>query len=439
VELTTDVVVLGAGAAGLAAARVLSRAGTSCVVLEARARVGGRIDPRHDAALPVPIDLGAEFVHGAPAASFALLRESGQIALDTAGDSFVYEDGELRAERDPFEIVARAMARARHDLPRDVSIEEFTRPLSEDERRYTRMLVEGFDAADPRRASTRAIAEEWSDGENGQTSRGFRPAGGYEPLLRTLHDALDPARAHVLLGAPVHAVRWANGAGTATAVTVEATSAFGAPLAVRARAAIVSLPVGVLSAGAVRFEPALPAAKRAACELIVMGPVHKLVLRFRRAFWETVRERRYRDAAFFHRADAPFPSYWTLLPQRAPVLVAWAGGPKADALAELGDARRLALALDGLRELLGPQADPHAELEVAYAHDWQADPYARGAYSYVAVGGDEARADLAAPVGGALFFCGEATSTDGEAGTVAGALETGERAAREALAALRPS
>jgi monoamine oxidase len=434
-EIATDVVVLGAGAAGLAAARLLSRAGTPCVLLEARPRVGGRIDPRHDAALPLPVELGAEFVHGAPAVSFALLRESGRAALDTGEGSFVYEDGELRAGHDPFELVACAMRRAR-DLQSDVSIEEFSRALGDQERRYTRMMTEGFDAADPRRASTRALAAEWSDGENGQTSRAFRPAGGYGPLLRTLHDALDPAHVRVLLGAPVHAVQWADD-GPAGAVTVEATSAFGAPLTVRARAAVVSLPAGVLRAGDVRFEPALPQAKRDACELIVMGPVHKLVLRFRSAFWENVRAHRYRDGAFFHHAEAAFPTYWTLLPQRAPVLTAWAGGPKADALARLGDARRLALALDGLRELFGPEADPHGELEVAYAHDWQADPYARGAYSYVAVGGDDARANLAAPVGGTLFFCGEATSTDGEAGTVAGALETGERAAREALAALR--
>ncbi len=428
-ELGTDVVVLGAGAAGLAAARALGRAGAACIVLEARDRVGGRIYPRDDAALPLPVELGAEFVHGMPAVSFALLREAGRVALDVGEGSFAYEAGALRAGRDPFGIVEGAMRRAR-ELREDVSIEDFTRDFAEDERRYTRMMVEGFDAADPRRASTRALAAEWND-DQGQTSREFRPAGGYGPLLRALHDALDPDRGRVLLATPVRAVRRG-----ARGVEVEATSAFGAPLAVRAQAAVVSLPVGVLRAGTVRFEPALPAAKQAAFEQLVMGPVHKLVLRFRRAFWETVDAQRYRDGAFFHHPGAAFPSYWTLLPQRAPVLIAWAGGPKADALAELDPAQRLALALDGLRALFGSEADPHGELEVAHAHDWQRDPYARGAYSYVAVGGGSARADLAAPVDGRLFFCGEAASTDGEAGTVAGALETGERAAREALAAL---
>jgi monoamine oxidase len=117
------------------------------------------------------------------------------------------------------------------------------------------------------------------------------------------------------------------------------------------------------------------------------------------------------------------------------VLIAWAGGPFADALAARGEAGRTAAALETLRTIF-PEADPAAELEAVEAHDWQRDPYAWGAYSYVAVGGGNARAALAAPLP-PLFFAGEATVEASEAGTVAGALLSGERAAREALAALR--
>jgi monoamine oxidase len=208
------------------------------------------------------------------------------------------------------------------------------------------------------------------------------------------------------------------------------------PLTVRARAAIVTLPAGVLNANALRFDPPLPKSKRDAASCIVMGPVTKLVLRFRSAFWERVADGRYRDGAFFHNAGAAFPTFWTQLPLRAPLLVAWAGGPKADALAALGDDLLVATALDELRALFGAEADPHAEFEAVYFHDWQRDPYARGAYSYVAVGGGDARAQLAAPVDGVLFFAGEATAPASEAGTVAGALQSGERAAAEVLAAL---
>lgn len=429
-ELRSDVVVLGAGAAGLAAARTLGEARCETILLEARSRIGGRIFTRDEPDVPLPIELGAEFVHGTPAVSLALARAARVPLLDTADMSFAYEDGALSEREDPFAIVSRVM-RGAQSLREDVSVEEFTRACDERDRRFTRAMVAGFDAADPARASTRAIAEEWSDGENGQTSREFRPAGGYAPLLRTLRGAIDDAHVRVMLDTAVGAVRRdANG------VTIEARSAFGKPLTIRARAAVVTFSVGVLQSGAVAFDPPLPASTRAALDGLVMGPVIKLALRFRSAWWERVADGRYRDGAFFHRAEGAFPTYWTLLPQRAPVLIAWAGGPNADALADVEEAQRVARALDGLRTLFGDEIDPADELEAAFAHDWQRDPYARGAYSYVAVGGTEARAALAAPVDGRLFFAGEAVSTDGEAGTVAGALETGERAARAALAAL---
>ena len=431
--MDTDVVVIGAGMAGLAAARVLSQRGASAVVLEARRRIGGRVHTLEDAGLPIPIDLGGEFIHGAVPETFALLRAAGTAAVDSGGAAFAYENGELRESEDPFDIVTRVM-RAASELRDDMSIEDFLKTLPDDaerERRYTRMLVEGFDAADPHIASIKVIGEEWGGGESGQTSQQFRPLGGYAPILRTLYGALDPARAIVRLATPVHALHRA-GAG----VRAEATDAAGAALTVHARAAIVTLPVGVLHAETVRFEPALPASKRDALSKIVMGPVVKLVLRFRTAYWERIRNERYREGAFFHRADASFPTFWTQLPVRAPLLVAWAGGPKADALGGRDERTLIAAALDDLRVLFGDEVDPAAELEAAYTHDWQDDPYARGAYSYVATGGDDARAQLAAPVDGVLFFAGEATAPASEAGTVAGALQTGERAARETLAAL---
>ena len=433
-----DVVVLGAGAAGLAAARVLSHAGVSAVVLEARDRIGGRLYTLEDPGLPLAVDLGGEFIHGTAEEIFALLRAANTVAVDTGDTSFMYEDGELRDGDDPFAIVERVMKRAR-DLSEDVSVEEFLQrwpggPDAERERRYARMMVEGFDAADPRIASTRAIASEWNGDEGGQTSEQFRPLGGYARLLRTLHGALDPARVHVRLATTAHALRRQPGG-----VMVDATSATGEALEVRARAAIVTLPAGVLKANALRFEPELPQRTRAALRRIVMGPVTKLVLRFRRAFWERVRAGRYRDGAFFHNADAAFPTFWTMLPLRAPVLVAWAGGPKSDALAGRDAAALVTAALDDLRMLFGDEVDPRAELEAAYEHDWQRDPFSLGAYSYVAVGEGDPRADLAAPVDDVLFFAGEATAPTSEAGTVAGALQTGERAAREALAAIAAS
>lgn len=426
---STDVVVIGAGAAGLAAARAIDAAGLNTVVLEARERIGGRVLTFANPPLPVPVDVGGEFVHGANAVAFALLRAAGSVAVDTSPGMLQYVDGALRESEDPFEVGARVLGRAR-DLREDTSIEAFTAHLPDGERAMTRMIVEGFDAADPARASTLALAAEWGDA-NGQTSRQFRPLGGYAPVMRALAGAVDPERSALLLGTAARAIRYDAGG-----VRVEAERSTGDVLEVRARAALVTVPVGVLQAGLPAFDPPLPTAKADALGALIMGPVVKLALHFRRAFWESLEGGRFRDVAFFQRRDARFPTFWTLLPLRAPILIAWSGGPKADLLRDAGAGARTRAALDDLAVLFGPEARPHDELVGAYQHDWDADPFSRGAYSYVATGGCGAREALAAPVGGRLFFAGEATASAGESGTVGGALESGERAAREIVAAL---
>jgi monoamine oxidase len=218
-------------------------------------------------------------------------------------------------------------------------------------------------------------------------------------------------------------------------VDVTAIGSSGESATLRARAAIVTLPVGVLRHNgdetAVTFEPNLPAQKGEAIANIVMGQVVKVVMWFRSAFWEHVARERYRNAAFFHAEGAAFPAYWTQLPVRSEVVVAWAGGPSAMAMRGLPRAARIEAARDGFGTLFDDVELARKELEHAVTHDWGGDPFARGAYSYVAVDGGDARATLAAPVDGTLFFAGEATSTDGQGGTVNGALETGERAAEE--------
>jgi monoamine oxidase len=194
------------------------------------------------------------------------------------------------------------------------------------------------------------------------------------------------------------------------------------------------LPLGVLqqpggAPGAVRFDPPL-AKKEKALRMLGPGPVLKAVLLFRKAFWEGASAGACRDAAFFHAPDAPFPTFWTALPMRVPLLVAWAGGPRAARLAGSGDDAIVKVALESVRSVFGPRVVRGGRLESAVLHDWQRDPFARGAYSYLLAGGAGARRMLARPLEGTLFFAGEATDFRGEAGTVAGALQSGRAAAR---------
>jgi len=167
-----------------------------------------------------------------------------------------------------------------------------------------------------------------------------------------------------------------------------------------------------------------------------MGEVVKVVLEFRTAFWERLRDRQFAETSFFRAYGQAFGAYWVQYPVHGEIVCAWAGGTKAIAMRDLSEAERIERALRGFAVLLDAPEATRSEFVRGYEHDWLRDPFARGAYSYLAVGGGEARLVLATPVDDTLFFAGEACANDGQGGTVNGALETGERAAREAAAAL---
>ena len=432
-----DVIVIGAGAAGLIAAGELVEAGLRVTLLEARDRIGGRIWTRHETGVAVPIELGAEFIHGHAPITEGLLTAAGATIIEAADSHFTLEDGELKARGGFFPHVRAAMrkksdALARHDMTFDAFLSQLSHLLSPEQREYARMMAEGFDAADTSRASARALAEEWTSDVIGSSPQA-RPREGYESLLAALMGRLQGDRLRLLLQATVESVGWARGS---VAVAGEFC---GAPFALSAPRALITLPLGVLqqpasAAGAVRFSPALTT-KRAALEGLASGPIIKLMLRFATSFWETPHDGRYRDAGFFHVSDAPFATFWTPAPARAPLLVAWAGGPRALRLAadaSPGEIARKALA--SLEVLFGKELEVSSQLRGYYYHDWQQDPFARGAYSYVTVGASAARADLAKPIEDTLFFAGEATDPE-EGGTVTGALQSGVRAALEVLTA----
>jgi monoamine oxidase len=433
----TEIAIVGAGAAGLSAARRLAERGHRTVVLEARDRIGGRMFTRPDPGTALPIELGAEFIHGNSPLTRELLRIGGATTIDIGDDFWRLVDGRLVHDDEGNEASSKIIALAR-DLGTDTSVEAIlqralAKPALREAVTRTRMMVEGFDAADTAIASARAIAAEWfSDAGMGGTEG--RPLGGYAPLVQTLQRSLDPALVEVMPGAVVQRIAWQRGS-----VTIEGLLD-GAPCTIRARAAIVTVPIGVLRAdggaeGAIAFDPPLPSATSTALAAIEMGPVVKVLLRFARAFWEEADDGRYADGAFFLAPDAPFPTCWTQVPLRGPLLTAWAGGTRAAALHGFGEDALIARAIASAQQLF-PQCHVAELLDAAHVHDWQRDPYARGAYSYLRVGGEHAREALAAPLDATVFIAGEATATGGHGGTVAGALHEGYRAAEAAAAVL---
>ena len=408
-----DVAVIGAGAAGLAASRALAGAGRNVVVLEARDRVGGRIHTLHRADLPVPIELGAEFIHGEPEETFRIVDAAALTAYELP-DKHLWNGEEKSHFWDDVNAV-----RARIKPGRDRSFADFLRHAKLDDERRAMMLnfVEGYHAAHVDRIS--ALSLRASDAEQEGDTKQFRIANGYDALIDAMR-----SDAELRLGAVVSVVRWSAGRVEIDARTrrVEET--------IRARAAIVTIPIGVWKAagdqpGAIRFTPELNDKQRAVAKLEV-GHVVKIVFRVRERFWD--------DAlSFFHCDDRFMPTWWTQAPVRSPLLTGWAGGHAADAMLAEGSEAIVDRAMDSLAKMMRMRRrDIERRLVAAYTHDWQADAFSRGAYSYAGVGGSGAHKALARPIQGTLFFAGEATNGQ-QTGTVAGAIASGRRAARELL------
>jgi len=425
-----DAIVIGAGVAGLAAARDLSAAGKRVCVAEARERIGGRIFTMRDTREPLPIELGAEFIHGEAEETFAIVKAAALLAYELPDHHWWSRHGRWTPMNDFWEQMERVRSRI-GDGP-DRSFADFLksqRSLSPRLKALALMFVEGYHAAHAERMSARAL--QMSDEEQDpKTHKQFRIGSGYDMLIAWLHAGLDPKRCQLRLATIVTEVVWKKG-------SVAVRTSRGDEL--HAAAAIITIPIGVWKAPegqSIRFTPALREKQRAVAKLEI-GHVVKIIFTFRERFWDDagfLKKRKIKTPLnFIHTSDGDVPTWWTTAPVISPVLTAWAGGHAADRLLTESPDSRIDRTLQSLTTMFAmKRAAINDLLDAAHTHDWQADPFSRGAYSYAAVGGTRAFKELAKPIEATLFFAGEATNGD-ETGTVAGALTSGTRAAREAL------
>ena len=418
-----DVIVIGAGIAGLIAARDLSAAGLRVTIVEARDRVGGRIYTDHS--LGYPVEFGAEFIHGRPRETFDLVEKFGLPVVEVEGSFCEHRHGKWLQAGEFWEQIESLFSKIPTD-GHDQSFVEFLNHIDVDAKVKERALgfVEGFHAADPGRVSAHSIAKSNAAEEAIDGDSQFRFAQGYDGLVHGVTDSLDLSRCDLLLNTAVTEIRCKN-----SEVRIDTTSR--GELA--APCAVVTLPLGVLKSGTVRFTPQLPDEKQRALNGLEMGPVIRASLGFRDNFW--AKRPSLKDLSFLFTDDQRFPTWWTSNPLPYPLLTGWAAGHFAQNLSGCNRECVVSRAVEALTEIFSTEARTLEEQLVSgFSHDWQSDPFSRGAYSYVLRGADNAEDALAAPVSNTLFFAGEATDNRGHNGTVHGAIFSGERVAREILA-----
>ena len=444
-----DTVVIGAGVAGLAAARILATAGQRVAIVEARDRIGGRICTRRVAAARgiLPIELGAEFIHGLPAETWALIKEAGLATYELQGSQLSFIGNQLRkndeshpAAMDVLEGMTR-WAQAHPEI--DMSFAEYLTHTGIDavDAEVAAAYVEGFNAADRAVIGTAALAQQQRAEDEIQGDRLFHVRSGYDQIPHALAGEIERTRTPILLDRHVRQVEWNEGA-----VSVHAEDSRKLASTLYAKRAVVTLPLGVLQTGAMRFDPE-PASFMAHARRMRMGAVVRATLVFSSRFWRdddlpiarSDLADDLKQLSFLFTSQLTPATWWTAMPEDSPIITGWVGGPKAEnlqrGLRAGGDSEMLLAAwLRTLSMAFG--MTEHAltrRLTSWHAHDWSADQYARGAYSYVPAHALDAPDQMAVPVAGTLYFAGEHTDTSGQWGTVHGALRSGMRAARQVL------
>jgi monoamine oxidase len=415
------IVVVGAGAAGLMAARELARAGKRVSIVEARDRCGGRIYPLPTAEFGYPAEGGAEFVHGEAPITHGLLREARLSRLPIQGTQWTAEDGKLSREV-PQELHEAEFHKALRELKDDLTVAEFLRRYFAGHeygrlRHSIERMVEGYDAADPERASTLALRDEWMDG--GRTTQA-RIAGGYGALVDFLASECRKHGVAIHLTSSVSAIEASNTKATARCANGDAHEC---------DAVVLTVPLPLLK------EIVLPTAERekaAAAAHIGFGNVIKILLRFETRWW-TDKRTDLADLTFLL-SDKRIPVWWTQHQAEQPVLTGWFGGPKTEEMAHLNEQELIEAGFRSLADIFG--LDPpelRRTLVAARAINWAHDPFARGAYSYATPGTRAAQTVLSRSNGGAIFFAGEALYRGQDTGTVEAALASGLETARVVL------
>ena len=407
-----DVLVIGAGVAGLAAARTLMAANRSVLVVEARDRIGGRV-VTDSATFGFPVDLGAQWLDAARTnPAVAILRELNARPVADRDRQSLYVGGR-EAPREDYARYEKIAAEASHKLGEalkkapDVAVGRVLVPQDLLERLAYAMVGPLESGVELNNLSARDFFRQ------PEPNPEITVAEGLGALV-----ARWGSRVPVKLGTRVVRID-----STGSQVLVVTTGG-----QFTARNAIVTVPTGVLAAGPFGFAPQLSVAKREAIAQLPMASYNRIVVSFGRKVIDAPANR---SVLGLTRREQVFDA--VVRPQGHEAALVFVGGAQAQQIEEEGAGAAVSFAVSALAEIYGDTL--RGQVLRSHATRWGRDPYARGAWSMAMPGHVDKRTVLAQPHHDRVFFAGEATDPVG-AGRVGGAYASGVRAAREALAAL---
>ena len=420
--MKSEIIIIGAGAAGLMAARELGKAGEKVLVLEARDRIGGRIWPLDEKEFGYPAQGGAEYVHGEAPITRSLMKEAGMTLIKTEGDMWNSYSGEitLNSERLPNQDELHQKLK---ELKNDMPIAEFFERYFADVK-YANLrssvfgMVEGYDAALPTRASTFSLRDEWLGG--GEWLQ-YRIEEGYGALLKFLEKECRKNGVEIQLNSAVKEVGEKD-------IMVTARVADGGVY--EAEKIIVTVPLPVIKD--INFTPAIPE-KLEAVSKIGYGGVIKILMKFKSRWWVNAFGKDFSEMDFMF-SNEKVHTWWTQYPNLTPVLTGWIAGLKSEKFAHSSEEEIINAGIESLANIFKVEKDfVKKEFIHAKIANWPADPYAKGAYSYWTPESNAAQKELLKPIDNKIFFAGEALCEGKETAMVEGALASGLETANNIL------
>ena len=419
-----DVIIIGGGAAGLMAAKILSASNKKILLLEAKERLGGRIFSVDNFSFPA--EAGAEFIHGNLKTTFDLLKEVDIKKKKVKGTFCRVENGKWYAGDHlvpGWELLIQKMK----DCKKDVSIDDFLE-TSFKEKKYAALkdyftkYIEGYDAADPANTSVFAIRKEMEAGDQPQ----YRPQQGYNSLIDFLKDACVRNGVVIKINEPVKKVSRDK--------SIEIFTSLKKYLC---KKVICAVPLGVLQAtkkqnGFIEFPQFLKGHIDAA-KKIGNGPVIKFLLEFDSAFWidEAFLKEKNIPAPSYFFTDTMIPTWWTQYPSKKPLLTGWIAGPSALKMKNYSTSQFKEIILASLsRAFYLPVENLQKRLKDFRVMNWINEDYILGGYSYPTLQTKTARNILCGPFENLFYFAGEYVPHDSSS-TVDAALLSGKLVAEE--------